>query len=85
MADIPDISPSMILHRFSIEVKDETKVVRQPLNLLIFDAVKKKITCLFDTFTYRRFFFDPGIKCEGIDKNFKVNGHLLKLFHESPT
>jgi hypothetical protein len=85
LADIPDISPSMILHRFSIEVKDETKVVRQPLNLLIFDFVKKKITFPFDTFTYRRFFFDPGIKGEGSDKILKFNGHYPKLLHESPT
>lgn len=42
-------------------------------------------TCSFDTFTFRRMFFDPGIKSEGTDKNFKVNGHRLKLFHESPT
>lgn len=42
-------------------------------------------TCSFDTFTFRRMFFDPGIKSEVTDKNFKVNGHRLKLFHESPT
>jgi hypothetical protein len=83
LIDIPEISPSMILHRVSIKVEDETKVLRQPLNLLIFDVVENKITCPFDTFTYRRLFFDPGIKGEGTYKNFKFNGHYPKLLHES--
>ena len=74
-----------MLHRVSIEVEDGTKVVRLPLNHLISDVVEKKITCPFDTFTYRRFFFDPGIKGEGTNKNFKFNGHYPKLLHESPT
>ena len=85
LADIPNISPSMILHMFSIEGEDETKVVRKPFNLLISDVVEKKITCPLDTFTYRRFFFDPGIKGEGSDKILKFNGHYPKLLHESPT
>ena len=85
LVDIPNISPSMILHRVSIEREDETKVVRQPLNLLISSVVEKKITCPFDTFTYRRFFFDPGIKGEGTNENFKVNVYHIKLLHESPT
>ena len=85
LTDIPDISPSMILHRVSIKVEDETKVVGQPLNLLISDVVEKKITCPFDTFTYRRFFFDPGIKGEGTNKNFKFNGHYPKFLYEIPT
>lgn len=29
--------------------------------------------------------FDLGIKSEGTDKIFKVNGHCHKLFHEIPT
>ena len=41
-------------------------------------------TCPFDTFTFRRF-FDPGIKGEDTNKNFKFNGHYPKLFHDSPT
>ena len=54
---------------------------------MIPDVVKDGITftCPFDTFTFRRTFFDLGIKSEGTDKNCKVKGHLLKLFHESPT
>ena len=83
--DIYDISPSMCMHRISLE--DVAKGVRQPRNLLILDVVKDEImfTCPFDTFTFRRTFFDPGIKSEGTDKNCKVKGHRLKLFHESPT
>lgn len=38
----------------------------------------------FNTFTHKRMFFDPRIKSECTDKSFKVNGHHLKLFHESP-
>src|SRR3954470_10332197 len=83
--EISDISPSMNLHRVSTEGGDETKVVRPPLDLLISDVVEKKITCPFDTFIYRRFFFDPGIKGEGTNTNFKFNGHYPKLLHESPT
>jgi hypothetical protein len=81
--DISDISSSMYIHRISLD--DEKKVVRQPHNPLIVDVVKNDITftCPFDTFTFRRTFFDPGIKGEGTDKNFKVNGQRLKLFHES--
>lgn len=41
-------------------------------------------TCRFDNFTYRRMFFHLGIKSQGTDKKFKVNGHHLKLFHKSP-
>jgi cell division septum initiation protein DivIVA len=41
-------------------------------------------TCPFDTFTFRRF-FDPGIKGEDTNKNFKFNGYYPKLFHDSPT
>ena len=74
--------------------------MRQPqrrFNPLILDVVKNEIyiipedkknttfICPFDTFTYRIMYFDPRIKSEGTDKNFKVNGHHLKLFHESPT
>jgi hypothetical protein len=41
-------------------------------------------TCPFDTFTFRRF-FDPGIRDEDTNKNFKFNGHYPKLFHDNPT
>lgn len=87
----------MSMHRILLE--DREKVVRQPqrrLNPLILDVIKNKIyiapkdkentifTRSFSTFTYRRIFFDLGIKSEGTDKNFKVSGHIFKLFHESP-
>ena len=83
--DIYDISPCMCMHRISLE--DVAKAVRQPHNLLILDIVKDEImiTCLFNTFTYQRFFFDPGIKDEDTNKNFKFNGHYPKLLHGSPT
>ena len=74
----------MILHKVSIEREDETKVVRQPLNLLISSVVEKKITCPFDTFTYRRFFFDPGIKGEGeyypklLHQNYNLEGEIVE-------
>ena len=80
--DIYDTSPSMCMHRISLE--DVTNIMRQPLNLLIFGVVEKKITCPFNTFTYQRFFFDPGIKGEDTNKNFKFNGHYPKLLYESP-
>lgn len=74
--------------------------MRQPQkrhNPLILDVIKNEIyiapnykentifTCPFDTFTYRRMFFDPVIKSEDTDKKLKFNGHNLKLFYESPT
>ena len=70
-----------------ISLEDLAKAMRQPCNLLILDVVKDEImfTCPFDTFTFRRTFFDPGIKSEGTDKNCKVKGHHLKLLHKSPT
>lgn len=82
----------MCMHMILLE--DEAKEVRQPLNPLILDVMKNDIyialedkektifTSSFDTFTYKRMSFDPGIKNEGNDKNFKVNRHRLKLFHE---
>lgn len=69
-------------------LEDGAKEVRQSLNLLILDFVKNEITFTFqfDIVTYRRSFFDPGMKCKYIDKTSKVNGHSLKLLHhESPT
>src|SRR3954464_13811693 len=75
LGDILDISPPMIFYRVSMEGKDETKVGGQPLNLLISDVMEKKITCPFNTFIYRRFFFDPGIKGEGTNKNCKFDEH----------
>ena len=85
LVDTRDISPSMSMHRISLE--DGEKAVRQPHNPLILDVVKDDITftCPFDIFTFRRTFFDRGITGEDTDKNFKVNGQRLKLFHESPT
>ena len=85
MVETRDISPSMSMHRISLE--DGEKAVRQPLNPLILDVVEKDttITCPFNTFTYRRFFFDPGIKGEGTNKNFKFNGHYPKFLYEIPT
>lgn len=74
--------------------------MRQPqrrFNPLILDVMKNEIyivpedknkttfICPFDTFTCRKMFLDLRIKSEGTDKNFKVNGHRLKLLHESPT
>lgn len=88
----------MVMHKIVLE--DGEKLVRQPqwrLNLLILDVIRIEIyipledkekttfTCPFDNFTYRRMLFDPGIKNKGSDRNFKVNEHRLKLFHESPT
>jgi hypothetical protein len=85
LAGTRDISSSICMHRISL--KDETKVVRQPHNPLILDVVKKEITftCPFNTFTYRRYFFDLGIQDKCINQNFKVNGHSPKLLHENPT
>ena len=73
--DIPDIRKSMCMHRILLE--DGAKAVRHPLIPLILDVVKDDITftCPFDTFTYRRFFFDPGIKGEG--------EHYPKLLHQN--
>lgn len=91
------ISSSMGMHKILLE--DGEKAVRQPQrrhNPLILDVIKNEIyiapkykentifTCPFYTFTYRRMFFNPRIKSEDIDKNFKFNGHCLKLFHKSP-
>jgi hypothetical protein len=72
---------------YKISLKDETKVVRQPRNPLILDVMKKEITftCSFNTFTYRRFFFDPRIQDKCTNQNFKINGHYPKLLHENPT
>src|SRR4051812_36869341 len=83
--DIYDISSSMCVHRISLE--DASKVVRQPHNLWFLDVVKDEstFTYTFDTFTFRRLFFDPGIKGEGTKINFKVNVHRIRLFRESPT
>jgi hypothetical protein len=83
--DTRDISPSICMHRISL--KGETKVVRQPHNPLILDVVKKEITftCPFNTFTYQRYFFDPGIQGKYTNQNFKVNGHYPKLLHENPS
>lgn len=85
LATTRDIIPFMRMHRISLE--DGTEIVSQPLNPLILDVVENEITFTwsFDTFTYQRSFFDPEIKGEGINKNFKVNGHCPKLLHESPT
>jgi hypothetical protein len=79
------ISPSTCMHK--ILLKYGTKIVRQPRNLLILDVVKKEITFMFpfNSFTYRRSFFDPRIQGEGTNIKFKVNGHYPKLIHESPT
>lgn len=62
------------------------EVVRQPLKPLILDVVKNEITFTFtfDTFTYRRFLFDLGIKRKDTDEKFKVNEQRLKVFYESP-
>ncbi|KAI5426478.1 hypothetical protein KIW84_032058 [Lathyrus oleraceus] len=61
--------------------------MRQPRNYLILDIVKKEITFTrsFNTFTYQRFFIDPGIQGECTNQSFKVNGHYPKLLHENPT
>src|SRR3954471_7397549 len=83
--DIYDISSSMCVHRISLE--DVAKVVRQPHNLWFLDVVKDEstFTCPFDTFTFRRTFFDPGIKGEGAKPLFKDDEHYQKLLHESFT
>lgn len=94
LADIPGISLSMCMNQVLLE--DDAKTVRQPINSLILNIMKNEIyialedgenitfTCSFDTFTYRRMFFDPGIKREGNDKNFKVNGHCLEISVTTP-
>lgn len=97
MADIPGITSSICMHQ--ILIKDGEKAARHPqrwLNPFILDVVKTEtyitpedkenttFTCPLNTFTLRKILFDIGIKSECTDKNFKVNGHLLKLFHESP-
>jgi hypothetical protein len=75
LVDTRDISSSICMHRISL--KDETKVVRRLCNPLILDVVKKEITFTFpfNTFTYRRFFFEPRIQGKCTNKNLKVNGH----------
>src|SRR4051812_11898074 len=83
LIDILDIIPSCNEHKISLS--GEEKLVRQPFQPLIFDVVINTFTCGFDTFTFRRLFFDPGIKGEGTKINFKVNVHRIRLFHESPT
>lgn len=60
-------------------------VVKNDIYIALEDKENTIFTCPFNIFTYRRMFFDLGIKSEGIDKNFKVNGYRLKLFHESLT
>lgn len=69
MTDITDIRSPMCMHKILVE--DGAKVVRQPQRPFVLDVIKNEIyiapkykentifTCPFNTFTYRRMFFDP--------------------------